>query len=119
MRPHALYILTNRSGTLYVGMTNDLARRLGEHRSRQRPSAFSARYDLDRLVYVEFFESRGGASARELQLKRWSRTKKVRLIERLNPQWRDLSSEYAGEDAVQRGTPQRWAHGARRGVPEV
>jgi putative endonuclease len=118
MRPHAVYILTNRSGTLYVGMTDDLAARLGEHRSRERPHAFSARYALDRLVYVEYFESGGEASARELQLKRWSRAKKVGLIERLNPRWQDLSLDHTGAEAVQRGSPQRWARGARRGVPE-
>ena len=112
MRPHAVYILTNRSGTLYVGMTDDLAARLVEHRTGKFPRAFSARYDLNRLVFVELFESAGEAMARERQLKRWSRPKKVSLIEKLNPRWRDLSSDYAGEEAVRSGEPQWWATGA-------
>lgn len=118
MRPYAIYILTNRSGTLYVGMTDDLAERLREHRSGHFPRAFTARYDLERLVYVEFFETAGEAIARERQLKRWSRAKKIRLIERLNPEWRDLSFDYAGADLREVGAPDRWARGARRGLPE-
>ena len=118
MRPHAVYILTNRSGTLYVGMTDDLAARLIEHRSRQFPGAFSDRYDLNRLVYVEYFAEAGAAIARERQLKRWSRVKKVRLVERLNPRWRDLSSDYTGEEETHVGSPHRWARGSRRGLPE-
>jgi putative endonuclease len=84
-----VYILASRSRTLYVGITNDLARRLREHRARQ-PGSFTARYRIDRLVYFETFYSPLVAIAREKQLKGWRRERKIALIEDLNPRWRDL-----------------------------
>jgi putative endonuclease len=82
-------MLTNRSGTLYVGLTNDLVRRMWEHRNRA-VQGFSARYGVDRLVYFEPFDWVEEAIAREKQIKRWRREKKVALIESMNPTWRDL-----------------------------
>ncbi|HVX89883.1 MAG TPA: GIY-YIG nuclease family protein [Gemmatimonadales bacterium] len=95
MRRHTyyVYILTNRSRTLYVGVTNDLTRRLAEHRARP-PGSFCKRYNIDTLVYFEVFQWIQDAIAREKVLKGWSRAKKVRLIEQENPQWRDLSDTY-------------------------
>jgi len=92
--PHryTVYILTNRSGTLYIGMTNDLPRRIAEHKAG-RGSAFTSQYNIDRLIYVEETGDVREAIAREKQLKGWSRAKKIALIESVNPEWKDLSVE--------------------------
>ena len=89
-----VYILTNRPrGVLYTGVTNDLARRLWEHRSRQSAS-FTRKYNLHRLVYFEVADGPLGAIAREKELKGWVRRKKIALIESANPEWRDLGEEW-------------------------
>lgn len=85
-----VYILTNRSGTLYIGVTSDLERRLAEHARGADPNAFTARYAIDRLIYLERFADVGDAIQREKQLKGWRRSKKVALINAINPGWRDL-----------------------------
>jgi putative endonuclease len=86
-----IYIVTNRpNGVLYVGFTNDLFRRITEHKNKHYPNAFSAQYNLDKLVYFEVFETTAEAYAREQQLKAGNRARKVKLIESLNPGWRDL-----------------------------
>lgn len=90
-----VYILTDRfKGTLYVGVTNDLARRIGEHKAHL-VRGFTKTYGLDRLAYYEEFASILDARAREHVLKRWRRQWKVNLIESVNAEWRDLSSEIA------------------------
>ena len=89
-RTYYVYILSNRSRTLYVGVTNDLIRRLWEHRSGIG-SKFTHRYAINRLVHVEAASRPLDAIAREKQIKRWSRHKKVALIEASNPQWLDLA----------------------------
>ncbi len=94
-KTYYVYILTNRTGTLYIGVTNDLARRLWEHRSGLVPG-FTERYKLDRLVYFEGFDQVEHALEREKQIKRWRRAKKVNLIGTLNPDWRDLSADIVG-----------------------
>jgi putative endonuclease len=83
-----------RDGALYVGVTNDLARRMAEHKARVVPG-FAERYGIDKLVYVEEYGSILEASARERTLKRWRRAWKIALIEELNPEWRDLSGDIA------------------------
>ena len=88
MRRYHVYILTNRSGTLYIGVTGNLRARLEQHRAGKGCS-FTRRYHLDRLVYAEEFRWVHEALAREKQLKRWRREKKVALIERVNPGWED------------------------------
>ena len=88
-RTYWVYLLTNRSGTLYVGVTNDLARRLAEHAAGGAAS-FTGRYALDRLVYAEPYPDIRDAIAREKQLKGWRRAKKVALVNAANPAWRDL-----------------------------
>jgi putative endonuclease len=77
----------------YVGVTNDLARRMAEHKAKLVPG-FTKRYQIDRLVYFEAFDSILEARAREHALKRWRRAWKISLIESLNPDWRDLSDQF-------------------------
>ena len=89
-RNYYVYILANRSRTLYVGVTNNLARRLAQHREG-KPNSFTSRYAVTRLVHVEVASSARSAIEREKQIKRWSRWKKVTLIEADNPQWADLA----------------------------
>jgi len=102
MAEYYVYILANRSGTLYVGVTNDLNRRLYEHKQKLLPG-FTKRYKIDRLVYYEHTPDVGAAIAREKQIKRWRREKKVALIESTNRDWHDLAagwfSEWAESDA--------------------
>lgn len=86
-----VYILTNRSGTLYVGMTSDMEVRLAQHRAGVYPKAFTKRYAMDRLIYVETFGEARDAVQRERQLKGWRREKKVALINAANPDWHDLA----------------------------
>jgi putative endonuclease len=85
--------MTNRSGTLYVGVTNDLQRRVAQHRTKVIPG-FSSKYNIDRLVYFEETEDVRRALEREKQIKGWVRSKKVDLIERSNPQWSDLAHDW-------------------------
>ena len=88
-RQFYVYIVTNRpNGTLYVGVTNDLARRMAEHVSGD--CEFTFKYNLNRLVYFEATRYIRNALAREKQIKRWRREKRVALIESINPAWRDL-----------------------------
>jgi putative endonuclease len=93
-RQFFVYILASRrNGTLYVGVTNDLMRRVAEHKAKWVPG-FTRRYGVDILVHAEPFTSILEARARERTLKRWHRTWKLALIERENPTWRDLSGEW-------------------------
>jgi putative endonuclease len=86
-----VYILASRrNGTLYVGVTNDLARRLAEHKSKLVPG-FTRKYDVDKLVYFEDYAAILDARAREHAIKRWRRAWKIALIEKSNPDWSDLS----------------------------
>ncbi len=88
-----VYILANeRKGVLYVGVTSDLARRIGQHKAKAVPG-FTSRYGVTRLVYCEEYESVLEARAREQALKRWRRAWKFKLVESVNPDWRDLSGD--------------------------
>lgn len=88
-----VYILTNQRNTvLYTGVTNDLARRVYEHREKVVPG-FTKKYNVNKLVYYEMTESIESAILREKQIKGGSRQKKLDLINRMNPQWRDLYEE--------------------------
>ena len=86
-----VYILASRRRALYIGVTNDLERRLYEHRSFEDARSFVAQYNITRLVYVEEYFDVAQAIAREKQLKGWRRAKKVRLIQSYNPHWDDLA----------------------------
>jgi putative endonuclease len=96
MRQYFVYSLTNRSGTLYVGVTNNLSRRLYEHKNKLIPG-FTSEYNIDRLVYFEACRDVRSAIAREKQIKRWRREKKVALIESVNRDWHDLSAQWTAE----------------------
>ena len=91
-----VYIAASRSRQLYIGFTNGLHRRIKQHREH-RPGAYTARYNIDRLVYYEVFQYVNIAIAREKELKDWNRAKKIELIESINPTWQDLSLRW---DAV-------------------
>ena len=100
MKDYYVYILTNRSGTLYVGVTNDLMRRVKEHRDGAAES-FTKQYRINRLVYFESGSDVEGALNREKQIKGWLRKRKIELIESLNPHWKDLSEGwYAADDTT-------------------
>jgi putative endonuclease len=88
----SVYIMASRSGTLYIGVTNDLARRVYEHKHGLVPG-FTSKYRVTRLVYCQHTDDIGAAIDREKQLKRWSRRKKLALVESVNPKWQDLSAE--------------------------
>jgi putative endonuclease len=82
--------MSSRTRVLYVGVTNNLARRVYEHQSKLLPG-FTARYNVTLLVYYDFTSDVHAAIAREKQIKKWSRSKKIALIETMNPNWEDLS----------------------------
>ncbi|HLZ51997.1 MAG TPA: GIY-YIG nuclease family protein [Candidatus Acidoferrum sp.] len=88
-----IYIMASASGVLYTGVTSHLEARVAQHKQRLFPG-FSARYNTVKLVYFEPFSDVRDAIAREKQFKRWRREKKVFLIERANPTWRDLSADF-------------------------
>ncbi|QQN62132.1 GIY-YIG nuclease family protein [Bradyrhizobium diazoefficiens] len=91
--PFFVYILASkRNATLYIGVTKDIVRRISEHKAKLIPG-FTRQYDVTLLVYFETFESVLEARAREHSLKRWRRAWKLKLIEDLNPGWRDLTDE--------------------------
>ena len=94
MAPHTyyVYILSNASRTLYVGVTNDLVRRMWEHKQKTG-SEFAARYNVTQLVWFEQTINVAAAIAREKQIKGWTRAKKIALISSMNPEWRDLSED--------------------------
>jgi putative endonuclease len=89
-RTYYIYILTNKSGTLYTGVTGDLKRRVWLHRTKQ-VDGFTKRYNIDRLLYFESFSDVWSAIAREKQIKGWVRRRKLDLIASTNPEWHDLS----------------------------
>ena len=92
-REYFVYILTNRTRTLYVGVINDLERRVYEHRNKLVPG-FTRKYNVTWLAYFEQTSDIMAAIAREKEIKGWRRSKKVALIESANPEWKDLSLEW-------------------------
>ncbi len=110
-RSYWVYILASRlGGTLYIGVTSDLIRRVYEHRSKAVPG-FTKKYGVSRLVYYEQFGDVEFAIQREKRLKKWPRTWKIRLIEAVNPDWHDLYPGIAGPEVT--GSPRN------SGVPEL
>jgi putative endonuclease len=97
-RKYWTYIVASRSGTLYIGMTNDLYVRVMEHKSGEI-EGFSSQYKCNRLVYWESFDDVIKAINREKQLKGWRRSKKIALIEAMNPRWEDLAEKWGAEMA--------------------
>ena len=96
-RQYYVYIMTNGVRTLYVGVTSDLTRRVYEHKEKL-VTGFASRYNLTWLAYYEETSDIASTIAREKQIKSWRRSKKVELIESMNPRWKDLSREWF-EDA--------------------
>ena len=93
-----VYILANNTNTtLYTGVTNNLLRRVYEHRSNTLPNSFTARYTVHKLVFFEETSDVRSAIEREKQIKSWNRKRKNKLIELNNPQWRGLYPELTGE----------------------
>ena len=84
-----IYIMVSKSWTLYVGITNNIKRRVFEHKNHLVPG-FTNKYSIDRLLYVETFANPASAINREKQIKAWRREKKVKLIDSQNPAWNDL-----------------------------
>ena len=93
MRSYYVYILSSRSRNLYIGVTDDLERRVWQHRTGAVPG-FTSRYRINRLVYYEDTTSAESAITREKQLKGWRRNRKVELIESVNPTWQDLAEDW-------------------------
>ncbi|MBQ3703353.1 MAG: GIY-YIG nuclease family protein [Oscillospiraceae bacterium] len=90
-----VYILSNDTNVcLYTGVTNDLVRRLYEHKNNLDPQSFTAQYHIHKLVYYEESSDAYAAITREKQIKGWNRKRKNKLIESMNPQWRDLSESW-------------------------
>ena len=95
-----VYILTNHPhGTLYIGVTNSLERRVWQHKTGMQ-EGFAKRYGLKRLVYFEVFRDVGNAIERETDLKGWLRVRKIELIEKDNPLWNDLAADWLGSVAL-------------------
>ena len=92
-KQYYVYIMTNRSRTLYTGVTNDLERRVYEHKEKLVPG-FTVKYNITRLVYFEVTQDVQAAISREKQIKGWLRRRKIALIESVNPGWKDLSIEW-------------------------
>jgi len=98
MRDYFVYILTNVSRTLSIGMTSNLESRIDTHKRKLHPG-FTRDFNVTMLVYFEQFSDPASAIAREKQLKNWSRAKKIALIERANPEWRGLAADWLTGDA--------------------
>ena len=105
MRAYYVYTLTNPSGTLYTGVTNDLKRRVWEYKQKL-VSGFAKRYNVSRLVYFEETSDVYAAISREKQIKAWRREKKVALIESVNRDWRDLSADWFEDQGLSLGSRQ-------------
>ena len=91
-QPTVYILASKRNGTLYIGVTSDLVKRIWQHRNHF-VDGFTQRYSVDRLVYFELYEDMEQAILREKRLKKWNREWKLRLIEKENPMWRDLWGE--------------------------
>ncbi len=104
MNTYYVYILASRrNGTLYLGVTNELVRRVQQHRQGQA-SRFTRQYKVTRLVYLEPHQDIEEAICREKHLKKWRRQWKLKLIEDFNPQWRDLWGEIARSEPIAPGS---------------
>ena|SRR3990172_5631817 len=96
-KSYYVYIMANHSRTLYTGVTNNLLRRVMEHKKKELPG-FTQKYNITQLVFYEETDDINAAIAREKQIKGWLRKKKIDLIETMNPKWADLSIEWFDDD---------------------
>ena len=93
MKEYYVYILANYSRTLYIGVTNNLVRRIYEHKN-QLNDGFTKKYGIHQLVHYEIFQDVSAAILREKELKGWVRKKKIALIKQSNPEWKDLARDW-------------------------
>ena len=94
MKSYYVYILASKkNGTIYIGFTDDLQRRIQEHKEKS-VSGFTARYNVTKLVYFEEYESSDEAYIRERRMKKWKRAWKLKLIEKENPEWKELAEDW-------------------------
>ena len=89
-----VYILSSKGKRLYIGVTTTLEKRISEHKQKLHPNSFTAKYNINQLVYFEQFSTITAAIAREKVLKGWIRYRKIALIVSTNPDWRDLSADW-------------------------
>jgi putative endonuclease len=106
VKTYYVYIMASKSRTLYTGVTNNLERRVLQHRGKLLPG-FTARYNINRLVYYETSGDVVAAIAREKQIKSWGRMKKIALIESANRDWKDLSAAWYSGSGSRGGGPSR------------
>lgn len=92
-KEYYVYVMTNKSRTLYTGVTNNLMRRVHEHKNKLAPG-FTSKYNIQFLVFYEAGSDIRAAFAREKQIKGWLRAKKIALIDSMNPEWKDLAEEW-------------------------
>jgi len=97
MKDYYVYIMSNKSKTLYIGMTNDIIKRVYEHKNKL-VDGFTKKYNITKLVYYESTPDVSSAIKREKQLKNWHRQWKINLIESMNSEWQDLSSNWLSND---------------------
>ena len=114
-RRYYVYILSSPSHVLYTGVTNDLARRIFEHRHKLIPG-FSRRYNVTRLVHFEETSDVRSAIAREKEIKAWRRSKKVALVDATNPGWKDLAASWHEDEIPRRPPPRNDSQPCQRGV---
>ena len=93
MKEYYVYIMSSNSGVLYTGVSDNLPRRVLQHKKKVN-KGFTAKYNVNHLVYFENTQDIGAAIAREKQIKGWTRAKKVQLINSVNPEWRDLGLDF-------------------------
>ena len=96
MKYYYVYILKCSDSSYYTGLTNNIERRIKEHKIKLNPQSFTSRYNVNILVYYETFQYINDAIDREKQLKKWNRQWKINLIEEENKEWKDLSSDWNG-----------------------
>lgn len=93
-RSFYVYINTNKSNrVLYTGVTNNLLNRIFQHKTKEDKNSFTAKYNVDKLVYYEVYHDANGAITREKQIKNLVRRKKIEIVNKLNPEWKDISLE--------------------------
>jgi len=97
-KQYYVYILSNRTRRLYIGVTSNLAARIWQHKQRTI-NGFTKKYNINRLVYFEYTENPMDAICREKQVKKYRREKKIALIESINPDWKDLAEDWDASDA--------------------
>ena len=95
MKHWYVYIMNNKpNGVIYIGVTDEIEERVKEHKLKVYPKAFTAKYNCDKLIYLEEYKNGEEAPIRERQLKKWKREWKIKLIEEINPGWMDISMNW-------------------------